>query len=120
MKNLLLGCLVLRSVIVVEGTNDDGILDIGNEIASLHHDASLWFKLEVFNGITYHPDYDNQNLEFINVGNTVINNYQYFNVQCKKDCKEGDEYDLFLTENLAGSQYTGVPPNTYAFIVQII
>ncbi len=118
MKYILLGCLVLLSVIGVEGNNDNGALDV--DLVSplpLPEGGSLWFKKEKNFGNSHHGDYNNPNLEFVNPGSAFIGNYQYFNIKCKNQCQVGDEYDLFLTENV---QHTGQPPESFAYVVKIV
>lgn len=119
MKSILFGCLVLLSFISVQGIDDDGVFDLDNDSPSLPHDSSLWFKVEAKYGRSYHPDYDNANLEFVNPGNIFVNDHQYFNIKCKKQCQKGEEYYFFLTENRVQTNHIGEPPNILAYIIEI-
>lgn len=122
MKVLLFTCLLLGSVINAQGNDDsdDGVMDLDYDYPLLPHAGILPFKVKASNGVSYHAEVDNGDLDFVDIQGTFANNHQYFEIRCKRNCQQGEIYSFFLTENKMIAGFEGKPPEILAFIVEIV
>lgn len=111
--------LVLSLLFLSAQASYSDAVDINKDLLVLQQGNTVWFKVEIIEGIIWHADSNDPDLLFNEPQGNVSGKYQYFQVGCKRSCKSGETYSFFLTETRVGNLQGGEPLAILAYVLYI-